>query len=690
MRLRNLFEAPKSFDEIEPGARDELENISNLRDLEVLNQKIHDYESTLTSMSWNKVPKSARETLNKLKSDVQSTLDHLHQKRVEVEAANKVGDIPKGVFNLLETIKTECSQIVDAYKITNRFLYRGVKSNSEAFKGKPFNERRAKDSDKKLSAALNQAFADAGIEARRDNSIFTSSSIGQASGYGNTYVIFPVNGFSFSYSKKIKDFVFDISGFRDYFLSDLKNEIDQLHKEIASHGSEVVTKYFDDNYSYSRYLEKDYLFGDVNDFAAVGAMIDAGLVDEKFRSFASINSIMTPEKAIEKLQINHTDLNNAIKSGHEVVIRGNYYAISTKFESEIKSYFNDHVEQSEESKAAAAKEFEMGQGVEYTEGGKQAVVVEPSDANDDFVTVLDLSTGEQSMLPKAAFKKIDIAVEPQEVKVGDRVIVIKPHSKAGKVGTVDYVWSSGKSSDIRFSSGPTIEIANTQFVKLASDAQSSSDSTSTEPADDNDNSWIDSDFLSFEVPAVGDTVKITASYGPYSKYKNKIGKVISITSGISPIAKVQLEDGEVIEVPEEYAVKIKTPAKPASSAPPNLKFKIGDMVNVTNPKGSKKYKVIDIDQNGVTLQHTLYDTIVKRSFKLFYQANPELDPNNTANDASNHMSYSKKMKLLIAKGKQAGHLTYADIDKVFPAGSTPPDQLDDIFARLDKFKIHDI
>lgn len=52
---------------------------------------------------------------------------------------------------------------------------------------------------------------DNGFNARRSNSLFCTSDYNQASDYGTPYVVFPVNGFSFTYWDNCKDLFVEIN-----------------------------------------------------------------------------------------------------------------------------------------------------------------------------------------------------------------------------------------------------------------------------------------------------------------------------------------------------------------------------------------------------------------------------------------------------------------------------------------------
>ena len=459
MKLRNLFEAEpvKDFSTVKPGAREEIPDLTNMADLERLNKKIYDYEQSLNNLNYQKVPKRAREELENLKSKVHASIDHLNAKRSEKQAQSMVDNIPKGLYEFFKTVSDNCSEIFDVYKTNgNDFLYRGTKSQADAFKGKPFDERRAKDSDQRLSDALNKAMAGAGIVARRDNSIFTSASKGQASNYGTAFIIFPVNGYSFSCSSKIRDFIFDASQFKKYFLNPVRDLIKELATELLKLDENVLEKYFPKNYDFTHYKDPNYLFNyDVmSDFTAIKKLYDDGIIkDKKYDIFTDINNLMTPENVVKNLGFFWNDIEKAIEIKHEVVIRGDYYAINAKYESEVRAFLNGHYEESDETKEKNKNKFRAGQGVEFIDGDNVGKIGVVSEGGTETITVKIIDETNVDTLSDVSIdqvKKIELpTAETTDLAKGDKVAILDASSPfMGMVGVVDYVWSSSKTVDV--------------------------------------------------------------------------------------------------------------------------------------------------------------------------------------------------------------------------------------------------
>jgi hypothetical protein len=108
-------------------------------------------------------------------------------------------------------IKTHCSQFLKIVISSKRFLYRGFKEvesepHSNMFIGYPRADRRPVDSQTSDDAYANAAnYTDmclkrSGFSALRGNSIFCNSKISEATPWGEVYLIFPINGYTFGYS----------------------------------------------------------------------------------------------------------------------------------------------------------------------------------------------------------------------------------------------------------------------------------------------------------------------------------------------------------------------------------------------------------------------------------------------------------------------------------------------------------
>jgi hypothetical protein len=109
----------------------------------------------------------------------------------------------------IELIQTNCSEAL-AVMQKSGFLYRGVTdAPAKAFKGRSREDRNSLSSMDQMQAIFDEAMKLYGFSALRSNSIFCSGSSVQAGCYGETYIIFPINGFNMLWSNKFKDMIGD-------------------------------------------------------------------------------------------------------------------------------------------------------------------------------------------------------------------------------------------------------------------------------------------------------------------------------------------------------------------------------------------------------------------------------------------------------------------------------------------------
>lgn len=99
-----------------------------------------------------------------------------------------------------KSIVPNCSQAIDACKNGGRFMYRGFNSNHPIVRGRSWEDREPKDSDDLLSRHFDDMLKKLGFKALRSNSIFVTSAFTTAKYFGTPYIIFPINGFDYTYT----------------------------------------------------------------------------------------------------------------------------------------------------------------------------------------------------------------------------------------------------------------------------------------------------------------------------------------------------------------------------------------------------------------------------------------------------------------------------------------------------------
>lgn len=104
-----------------------------------------------------------------------------------------------------KAVLANCSEILHLYSTTRQVLYRGILRINSAraksiFIGEPVENRIPLNTSLALSIAIDNKLIKAGFKALRINSIFCTGDLEQAKEFGEPYVIFPFNGFKFTYS----------------------------------------------------------------------------------------------------------------------------------------------------------------------------------------------------------------------------------------------------------------------------------------------------------------------------------------------------------------------------------------------------------------------------------------------------------------------------------------------------------
>jgi hypothetical protein len=132
-------------------------------------------------------------------------------------------------FSLIEKV---CSDFVKVMKSSNYFLYRGMKNSSmdgaiNVIYGKSFENRIPLDTDTSDQKRVDELLSAGGIKALRSNSIFTSGNPAFVEKFGPAYLIFPRNGFHYTWSKH-RDWIPDMSDFPSDYRSDDISEVTYL------------------------------------------------------------------------------------------------------------------------------------------------------------------------------------------------------------------------------------------------------------------------------------------------------------------------------------------------------------------------------------------------------------------------------------------------------------------------------
>ena len=116
------------------------------------------------------------------------------------EKAHIIGISDDKVNRFYSLVEQNCSEALAAMKNTETLLYRGIRQSPPAmFHGKSRDNRNPLDSETKTQLTIDFYLSNSGFTALRSNSIFCTSKSSVTKGYGTMYLIFPINGFEFTW-----------------------------------------------------------------------------------------------------------------------------------------------------------------------------------------------------------------------------------------------------------------------------------------------------------------------------------------------------------------------------------------------------------------------------------------------------------------------------------------------------------
>jgi hypothetical protein len=265
------------------------------------------------------------------------------------------------------TFLNQCSESIIAMKEAKGFLYRGLNANADIFIGRPRENRKAKDTSAPLHREMDKLFSAAGFTALRSNSIFCSGDINTADTYGDLYIIFPINGFSFTWSPIVDDLYQyfqnkDITSADELYINQtemthLRNIAAVISKEIHIHQDALSAHYHKEKVEFPFALDslldnarEEFIEISEDTFLApkhIVRRIKSGLeyIDSAEKKsgvpmnhiklrIANLHKILdndvnlNPKDIVKKLGYTDKDFSAAIHSNREIIVHGEYYAFS--------------------------------------------------------------------------------------------------------------------------------------------------------------------------------------------------------------------------------------------------------------------------------------------------------------------------------------------------------------------------
>ncbi len=305
----------------------------------------------------------------------------------QLAVTNKKPAINTTTLKLFSYIDKHCSSVVATVRSTKKVLYRGMDQDAPYFIGHPRKNRHPKDSSTSSQKQLDKLLSSLGFTALRQNSLFVTSNPNFAAQYGDIYVIFPKDPFTFTWSSEYDDVVIDeldllgidnfallvniegaFAGYRNAlntFLSTNKlspplssalsralrqadiiaDKIDHSLPHFS--GKAIQNKYIDDYLKFCAYLNKAVpQLAQSSTLVPISKEISA-ILHRKKETTQSASAYLkgTPASVlarnlVTKHGFKNTNLEAAIKSGHEIYIHGEYIALRlSEFGSAITKYY---------------------------------------------------------------------------------------------------------------------------------------------------------------------------------------------------------------------------------------------------------------------------------------------------------------------------------------------------------------
>jgi hypothetical protein len=218
-------------------------------------------------------------------------------------------------------IMPNCTDILDVYKDTNQYLFRGMKLNPDFFRAMSRADRKPADSGKYMADMFNKLLAANGMTALRNNSIFAVSDMNHSKAFGQPYIIFPINGFDFTYTNQSDIVLNDWNKFIPDEIMFHLNKVFRAYMHRESPDTYLGT--YDTWLNWAQFHDPQDPLKDLNN--AIERMKKMAPEDPVVKDL-SIETLINSQGFAEKFEPRNSDLGFAIKRGLEVYIHGQYYA----------------------------------------------------------------------------------------------------------------------------------------------------------------------------------------------------------------------------------------------------------------------------------------------------------------------------------------------------------------------------
>jgi hypothetical protein len=347
--------------DLKPGEVQQIE--ASLEKYQEKKQKLDDYRHFLMRQQGIKPYKADDQNVELIKKidEVIAEIERMIERLTnELEATKKQSSL----YALFERIEREASFAVKSFKNTQKVLYRGSRKSQDAFIGRPWTGRKPTHSNSEFSDLYDQALSMYGAKALRSNSLFVTADPDLAAGFGNVlHIIFPMDGFHYTWSTVEKDIVFNSESWSRSFDNEL---VADYMKALEPYWTDEAHEYYIENFIEMKMTKytKEALFDPDNIGLRLG-FFPNGLVLRQFQfikhmlnnpetsnlkitnskdlafinEFTELRDFAGMYNIIENYGVKiDTDFEDALISKHEIMINGTYFAIKRKYLPEVKEW----------------------------------------------------------------------------------------------------------------------------------------------------------------------------------------------------------------------------------------------------------------------------------------------------------------------------------------------------------------
>jgi hypothetical protein len=220
----------------------------------------------------------------------------------------------------------------------NKWLYRGIKSRPPAFHGRSRDDRMPESSHTGPSMVFDYILAHHfNATALRLNSTFCTSDVKHTKVFGRPYVLFPLDGFRFTYTNQ-HDMVlsgFDrVAGWQQWKFD---NWIERVLQQAGNH---VDADWLENNIQ----SRESYPYDLIEQWLPQHAEALMGMGIDRRLAQISLDDFVDLEEFKKYFAPKTTDLDGALSTGVEVYIRGEYVALDLDtYAEKIQDYFRIEV-----------------------------------------------------------------------------------------------------------------------------------------------------------------------------------------------------------------------------------------------------------------------------------------------------------------------------------------------------------